>query len=200
MNEMEAIKDRELLDDIAQFFLDSGRLGPRRYIMFILGIYTGLRISDIVKLRVRDIRDADYVELRAKKTGKPTKIKIHNFVREDLDSYIEDKNDYEYLIKSQKGNNQPISAKGAWDDMKKAAEAFGLKNIGCHTLRKTFGYFFYQQYKDIITLKNIFGHNDISVTFRYIGLDQDKSDEYIGGLKLLSTRGKLGGEKKKKRK
>ncbi len=200
MNEMEAIKDNDTVLDIAEYFRNSGRLGERRYIMFLLGIYTGLRIGDILKLRVRDVRDAKYLELAAEKTNKKTKIIINDYLRGELEEYIADKNDYEYLIKSQKGNNKPISAKGAWDDMKKAAEVFGLNNIGCHTLRKTFGYFFYQQYKDIVTLKNIFGHSDISVTFRYIGLDQDKTDKCIGGLELLPTKRKITKKADEKRK
>ncbi|AWK52223.1 site-specific integrase [Clostridium beijerinckii] len=185
MNEMEAIKSMDTVMDIAEYFRSSGKLGERRYIMFIIGIYTGLRIGDILKLRVRDVRNVKYLELRAEKTDKKTKILINDYLKYELDDYIYDKNDYEYLIKSQKGRNQPLTPKGAWDDMKKAAKTFGLDNIGCHTLRKTFGYFFYQQYGDIVTLKNLFGHSDISVTFRYIGLDQDKTDECVGGLKLL---------------
>ncbi|ACD53542.1 integrase [Clostridium botulinum] len=192
-NEMEAIKDVNAIMDIADFFRTTGKHAERNYIMFLIGIYTGLRIGDILSLRVRDVKEAKYIELKAEKTDKKTKIIINDYLKAELEEYIKDKKEFEYLIKSQKGRNKPIGKTQAWREMKKAANEFGLDNIGCHTLRKTFGYFFYQQYGDIVTLKNIFGHSDISVTFKYIGLNQDKTDKCVGGLKLLPT------HKKKKR-
>ena len=42
----------------------------RDYLLFMFGIYTGLRISDILKFRVRDVKDKDAIYIREKKTGK----------------------------------------------------------------------------------------------------------------------------------
>jgi len=41
------------------------------------------------------------------------------------------------------------------------------------SLRKTFGYHFYQETKDVVLLQNIFNHSAPSVTLRYIGINQD---------------------------
>jgi integrase len=60
--------------------------------------------------------------------------------------------------------------------MREAADAVGLKHIGTHTMRKTFGYWHYQKCKDLALLCKILGHSDVSITARYIGLDQDTMD------------------------
>lgn len=62
--------------------------------------------------------------------------------------------------------------------MNKAARMVGIKGkIGTHTLRKTFGCHFYQQYNDIVMLQKIFNHSTPSITLRYIGIEQEDIDE-----------------------
>ena len=70
----------------------------RNYIMFELGIYSGLRISDILKLKVKDVRNKTHFILRETKTGKHQTIKIHAKLKEELDQYILTMNDEDYLI------------------------------------------------------------------------------------------------------
>nr|WP_231690017.1 tyrosine-type recombinase/integrase [Cytobacillus solani] len=56
--------------------------------------------------------------------------------------------------------------------------------MGTHTLRKTFGYHFYQKYKDVAVLQQIFNHSSPAVTMRYIGINQDIMDEAVDGFSL----------------
>lgn len=67
MNTVEPIRDLDVVMDIAEYLKGKS---DRNYVMFMFGIYTGLRISDILKFRVRDVRDKDAVYIREKKTGK----------------------------------------------------------------------------------------------------------------------------------
>lgn len=64
------------------------------------------------------------------------------------------------------------------------AKEVGLTEIGTHTLRKTFGYHFYQQYKDVAVLQQIFNHSSPAVTMRYIGITQDIIDEKVDNFTL----------------
>ncbi|MGL5480083.1 MAG: site-specific integrase, partial [Clostridium sp.] len=48
-----------------------------------------------------------------------------------------------------------------------------------HTMRKTFGYFHYNQFKDIAILQDIFNHSAPSITLRYIGITDDMKDKTI---------------------
>ena len=61
--------------------------------------------------------------------------------------------------------------------MKIAAEFVGLDEIGCHTLRKTFGYHYYQKTKDIALLMYLFNHSKAEITLRYIGITDDMMDK-----------------------
>ena len=67
LNTVEPIRDLDVVMDIAEYLKGKS---DRNYVMFMFGIYTGLRISDILKFRVRDVRDKDAVYIREKKTGK----------------------------------------------------------------------------------------------------------------------------------
>lgn len=60
MNSVQPIRDMELVNDIADYL--KGR-SERDYMMFLFGIYSGLRISDILKLRVRDVKGKDRITL-----------------------------------------------------------------------------------------------------------------------------------------
>ena len=154
----------------------------RDYLMFMFGIYTGLRISDILKFRVRDGKEKDAVYIREEKTGKEKRFPINSELKPIIQEFIRGNKDYEYLFKSPNFPNKPITRQQAYNILSQAASAFGLDSIGTHTLRKTFGYHMYQQTHDAVTIKEILNHSDISVTLRYIGINQDNKDKAIKGL------------------
>lgn len=54
-----------------------------------------------------------------------------------------------------------------------------MAEVGTHTLRKTFGYWHYKQYKDVAILQDIFNHSAPSITLRYIGINDDVKDNTI---------------------
>lgn len=132
MNTVEPIRDMGTVNDIADYLKSQCY---RNYVMFVFGIYSGLRISDILRLRVRDVRGKKDVYIREKKTGKEKSFPINPELRPILNEYIKDKADYEYLIKSAKGENKAISRQQAYDILSKAGKKFGISKIGTHTLR-----------------------------------------------------------------
>ena len=96
-----------------------------------------------------------------------------------LQEYILDKKDHEWLFPSQRGD-RPITRIQAYRIISKACEKAGIKaRIGTHTLRKTFGYHFYKEKKDVALLQNILNHSSPSVTLRYIGINQDIIDKNL---------------------
>lgn len=173
MNTVQPIRDMDTIQDIADYLLVRSE---RNYMIFMFGIYTGLRISDILKLRTRDVRGKNNIYIREKKTDKEKSFPINDELKPLLDNYIKDMKDYEYLFKSRKGINKPISRECAYKILREAAQAFGLQCIGTHTLRKTFGYHLYQQTHDIVAIQQIFNHSSQKVTLRYIGVNQDMKD------------------------
>lgn len=176
MNTVEPIKDIELVYDIADYLRARSE---RNYVLFMFGIYSGLRISDILKFRVRDVKYKNYIYIREKKTKKEKRFAMNQDLKEILAEYIKGKQDYEFLFKSRKGINKPITRECAYSILSNAGKAFGLESIGTHTLRKTFGYFLYQETKDAVTIKEILNHTHISDTLRYIGVNQDHKDSIM---------------------
>lgn len=153
--------------------------GTRDYILLVLGINTGLRISDILNLKVSDVKDRTHIVIKEQKTEKNKRFLINTMLRQEIDKYIEGMGENDYLFKSREGVNKPITRVQAYRILNSAGAKVGLTEIGTHTLRKTFGYWHYKQYKDVAILQDIFNHSAPSVTLRYIGINDDIKDETI---------------------
>lgn len=183
MNTVGPIRDYKLLKDMQDYFKCKNE---RDYILFLTGIYLGRRISDMLEMKVRDVRNRDYLYIREKKTGKEAKVIINPELKKAYKQYIKGKKDYEYLFASRQGN-KPISRQRVWQILNQAADFFNYRDpIGCHTMRKTFGYWLYKKTKDVVSIKELLNHSDISITKRYIGIDQDTKDSIVNGLNFNS--------------
>lgn len=155
----------------------------RDYILFLMGISIGLRISDILALKKEDAFKS-HLDIKEKKTKKRKRVKIPGYIKKELTSYASTLNDGDYLFKSRQGGNRPIDRSTAYRMLRKAAEEFKIKEIGTHTLRKTFGYHFYLQTKDVATLQELFNHSDPETTLRYIGINQDSLDKAMDKFRI----------------
>lgn len=169
MNYVEPIRDIKTVQDIADYLKEKA---PKYHVMFMIGIYSGLRISDILKLKVRDVRGKDAIKIREKKTGKEKLFPINKDIYPIIQDYIINMKDYDYLVPSSRAIHKAVSREYAYRVIHAAGLLFGLDNLGTHTMRKTFGYHFYMQTKDIVLLMKILNHNDQSKTLRYIGVEQ----------------------------
>lgn len=183
-NSMEPIKDFNMIKDISDYLKTSSRHGRRNQLMFLMGIYFGLRITRLLELKVRDVRNKNVVYLRENKRGKERKCIINAELKTYIDNYIDDKEDYEYLFTSQKGT-KPITRVQAYTLLKEAGEVFGLDKIGAHTLRKTYGWIIYTHSgKDPVAVKEALNVGSVEVALRYIGVIRDQSSTIIEGLKI----------------
>ncbi|MCU5014823.1 site-specific integrase, partial [Bacillus cereus] len=172
MNFVQPIRDSEQIQQIKEYLKEKN---ARNYILFVMGINTGLRISDILKLKVGDLKGS-HISMREMKTGKQKRIQITAALKRELRWFNENREDDEYLLKSRQGKNRPIGRSMAYKILSGAAAEFGLDEIGTHTLRKTYGYHMYMQTKNIALLMEIFNHSSEKVTLRYIGVNQDAMD------------------------
>lgn len=179
MELVQPIRDKSLIEKMKSELL---RNGKRDYMIFVVGINTGLRISDILTLKVNDVKGS-HIILREEKTDKTKRINISN-IRDELDNYIDGMGDNDYLFASRKGDNKPITRVQAYRILNNVAGKIGIEEVGTHTLRKTFGYHFYQKTKDVALLQELFNHSAPSVTLRYIGINQDIMDKAMDNFKL----------------
>lgn len=163
------LKDTTIYD-IESYLKDKNK---RDYILFLCGITLGLRISDLLDIKVKDILNKDIIYIKEKKTGKIKEIAISKKLKSELKKYYKDSPKEEYLFKSRNGVNKPIGRDRAYRIIRETGEKFGLNRIGTHSLRKTFGRKYYQKYGDIEGLREYFNHSNSLVTRRYIGLEQE---------------------------
>ena len=164
----------------------------RDHALFVLGVNSGLRISDLLKLRVRDVliqgkrrpQIADRILLREKKTGKSRDFPLNVPARSALGEYIRNTAlDHDGPLfpsrkRDQNGRAQPISAVQAWKILSETAAEVGIaEKIGTHSMRKTFGYWAYKKGVDISHLQKLLNHASQAETLRYIGILRDDLDQ-----------------------
>lgn len=198
MNVVEPIRDTDMVQKwyrVAREH-DSRRRGGETCweLLLALGFGTSLRISDMVRLKVKDIRGRDYVEIKAQKTGKRHKIRINYQMKLELARLLRGRDDDEYVLQSVKRDvrthgSKAISRQAAYDIIQNIARQSGHRDkVGCHTLRKTFGYHYYQQTKDEVSLQRILGHTARRDTMVYIGMVQEDIDEKLDSFSVLAPR------------
>lgn len=180
MNSVKPLTDNAIIQDISDYLKERRE---RDYVLYWTGIYTGRRIGDIRLLKIRDIKDKERIILKEEKTGKTSDIILHPHLKQIYKEYCNGKSMYEYAFPNNRVPPGPISRVRVWQILNEAAKQFEYKDkIGCHTLRKTFGYWLYQEKKDIMAVKELLNQSDISVTKRYIGIDQEQKDNMICNL------------------
>ena len=107
----------------------------RNYILFVMGINTGLRISDILKLKVGDVQGS-HISMREMKTGKQKRIQITSSLKRELKWFNEGREVEEYLLKSRKGKNRPIGRSMAYKILKSIVAEFDwMKSVHIHSER-----------------------------------------------------------------
>lgn len=182
---------------------DKLKIARRNKLLFILGINLGLRASDLKKIKFsfffNENDDGKYewqecyslIPEKQKRQRKYIKLFFNETVRNALANYIEyypikDIDDFVFI--SRKGNS-PITEATIWDILNKAALEAGIKqNIGSHSLRKTFGFWIWQESDDkdraLVVLQQCFAHSSTQVTMKYIGILDDEIKDTYYSIKL----------------
>ena len=93
---VEPIRDVKKISQIKSILK---KRGTRNLLLFIFGINCGLRISDILKLKVVDVKDVDYIQVIEKKTNKKKKFPITDAYRGLINDYIKNLADEDWLFK-----------------------------------------------------------------------------------------------------
>ncbi|EIY5964332.1 tyrosine-type recombinase/integrase [Enterococcus faecalis] len=174
MINVKPIKDKEVLNQFASELLKN-KHGQRDYTIFVFGIFTGLRISDILNLKVTDVKGKLKANIVEKKTGKKRTLNLMQLTNQII-IYLDEEHDgeSEWLFPSPRDNTKHLASHQYYKIMQKTAESLGLDYIGTHSLRKTFGYTYYKKTKDLSSLMKILNHSSQSVTLRYIGIEEEE--------------------------
>ncbi len=166
MNWVAPIKDEETL---SKFENTLKSMDDKYYIMFEIGVGTGMQLQDILQLKVKDIRDKDYIEalIGTKKIRRT--FRFPEEVKEKISQFTAGKDADSYLILGHASSPEPLSREQAYRALKSAGRKVGLNSIGAQTMRKTFAWRYYKKTGDIYYLQNLLNHASPSITYRYIG-------------------------------
>lgn len=188
-----------LTEDEVQKLLDIPLETPYDYrnkAMLELLYATGLRVSELISLKIHDV---NFDEAMLKCTGKGSKdryIPLVDYCLKYLKIYIENyrsklliKGENYFIFVNNHGNQ--MSRSGFFKIIQKLAEAQGITtHISPHTLRHTFATHLINNGADLRTVQVLLGHEDISTTGIYIHLAYDKEREDYDNCHPRSKKGK----------
>lgn len=171
-------------------------INHRDYLLFLVGIYTANRISDLIDLKVSHFFKPDlktvreHLILTEKKRDKKKTIliveELHIPLKEHLEIYHLEYEDY--LFFSFINRKRHIDRTMAWRILKRAGRRLNIEHFACHSLRKTFGYHFYKQYRDPFKLSKVLCHSNVKTSMIYSGIDQEEIDNSLHEFKIYQRR------------
>jgi site-specific recombinase XerD len=192
MNFVEPIRDRKKIAQIKNLL--RGQRSYRNLLLFVVGINTALRISDLLQLKVNHFLDEKgrikgRFWIKEQKRGKRHEITINQSIRDALSEYLKE---FSYIAKEGENflffnpkTNQPIKRGQAWKVITNICADVGLQgNYGTHSLRKTWGFHARMQGVDLALIMHKLNHESIAYTKRYLGITDEELQAVVQRLNL----------------
>ena len=176
------LRTQDQINDVL-FYLRRTHYPERDTFLFLLGINTGLRCSDIVRLKIGTLRHSKRPEITEKKTGKKMTLFLDN-VQDIVIEYTDGKDDDDWAFPSSYDSSKYISVQNVYKLFKRIDEQLGRIGLTTHTMRRTFGLWYYRKTKNIYYLMELFNHSSQAITMRYIGLTEDELGDSLQGFRL----------------
>lgn len=162
-------------DDIQQISQYLRKQSLRDHLLFRLGINLGLRVPELLNLKVEDVKGKDRLVIKDAKQGRSYEFLLSESLVEEIAYFIGNREDG--LLFRSRNSGGKLTRQRVYLILRRAAEGVGVDcSIGTHTLRKTFGYWAYQKGASIESIRRFFGHATVGVTLRYIGVSDKKKE------------------------
>jgi integrase len=176
MEYVEALRDIKQINAIKKYLK---KHSERDYVLFVFGINTGLKITEMLDMKVGDILEKEECVKNFLSYTYHEHLKevyLNHKVKQALLHYLESRKltSEDYLFKSSK-TEKPITRQQAYRIIHQAADAIGIEGkIGTNSLRKTFGFHAYKRGIAISILQKHFNHSTPSETLKYLGISKDE--------------------------
>jgi integrase len=176
---VDAITRREDIDALKRYLLDNYKNGEMYQLAVSIGCNTGLRAGDLLALKFGQMYGV-YLDVREQKTGKDRHIYINGRMRATLNKYLEN---YIFVADDcpifSTRSSVSMSPKTLHKIIKDASRALKWEgNYGSHSLRKTFAFHAYAYTQDIDAVSALLLHSDVSVTKKYVDVEDVKKGGY----------------------
>jgi len=162
------IREKETIQLIKKYYVKEGN--QRDLLFFLLCINTGLQANIILNLNIEDVDRKDYILHNDKK------IPLNSEIQKLIKDITFGENKKTPLFKS--ALNKRIERTTVYRNFKNVCNELGLKNISLSSLRKTFGYHYYQEFKDLSFLQWLFNQSTVIETMKYIGITENLSNRF----------------------
>ena len=148
-----------------------------------IGVFTGLRISDLLTLTYSDLLNNETFTLREMKTKKQRSIKVNKDLKEIVIRIVSKSNitDLNQLIFINKYGTKSIDKSYVNVKLKELVKKYRIKldgNVSTHTFRKTLGRRVMEvnnySNESLVLLMELFGHSSMSITKRYLGIREQE--------------------------
>lgn len=168
------------------FTKENSKFPERNNMIITLFLHTGLRLSELVNL---DIKDIDFNRNIIRIIGKGNKertVYIDKVLRKKLKEYLNIRNKNQKVVCINDAlfisyQRKRLGIDGVADVCEKAYKLMGLEDYGytTHTLRHTSATLIYKKTKDLLILKEFLGHNSLSATEIYLHTANDKIKDAV---------------------
>jgi len=152
-------------------------------LLISIGVFTGLRISDLLTLKYSDLLNSETFYIKEKKTQKQRSIKVNKDLKEIVSRIVQKSkvNDLEQLIFINKYGTKSIDKSYVNVKLKEIIKMSRIRlegNVSTHTFRKTLGRRVMEvnnySNESLILLMDLFGHSSMSITKRYLGIREQE--------------------------
>lgn len=183
MDYVEAFRDIKQINEIKKYLKNHSE---RDFLFFVIGINTGLRINEILEMKVCDVVDEkgrlnQYFSLRAYDQHPEKQVYLNAKVKNALSHYLEtsklQKEDYLFISSKTK---KPITRQQAHRIIHGAVDALGIEGkFGASSMRKTFGFHAYKQGVALSLIQKYYHHSTPSETLKYLGISKDEGIQTV---------------------
>lgn len=148
-----------------------------------IGVFTGLRISDLLTLTYSDLLNNETFTLREIKTKKQRSIKVNKDLKDIVSGIVSKSNitNLNQLIFINKYGTKSIDKSYMNVKLKELVKKYRIKldgNVSTHTFRKTLGRRVMEvnnySNESLVLLMELFGHSSMSITKRYLGIREQE--------------------------
>ncbi|MFZ4105922.1 tyrosine-type recombinase/integrase [Flavobacterium sp.] len=152
-------------------------------LLISIGVFTGLRISDLLTLTYSDLLNNETFTLREMKTKKQRSIKVNKDLKEIVSRIVSKSNitNLNQIIFINKYGTKSIDKSYVNVKLKELVKKYRIKldgNVSTHTFRKTLGRRVMEvnnySNESLVLLMELFGHSSMSITKRYLGIREQE--------------------------